>query len=87
MAKKKRNFVPSIMPCTEEQFKQLKPHLENRGIMIASIVDFKDCDHIINDFLFTDGLVTNIHSIVCTANTHVLIPTFNIEKFLENTNI
>lgn len=83
----KSKFKPCSMPCTEEQWQELKLYLYKYGIKYEHITSFRRYSVIVNNYGDENNNVTNVHYESKERYNRNYNPKFSIEWFLKNCGI
>jgi len=76
----KIEFKPVAMPCTKEQFEEIRPTLEKGGCSIVRIDDFDKYQYIVNTAYGDDKSITNVNEVFAVKYSRTLIP-YNPNEF------
>lgn len=83
----KTKFTPCSMPCTEEQWQELKPYLDRYGVTYKDIDSFKEHPIIANNFSDKAYTISNVLLEARNMNNRTYNSEFSIPFFLKNCGI
>jgi len=76
----KTEFKPVAMPCTKEQFEEMRPTLEKGGCEVSGIDDFSKYKYLTNNFNSIDMQLGSVDKDMATKRGRALIP-YNPTEF------
>lgn len=83
----KTKFAPCSMPCTEQQWQELKPYLDKYGVIYKDIDSFKKHPIIANNLSDKAYTISNVLSEARNMNNRTYNPEFSIPFFLKNCGV
>jgi len=76
----KTEFKAVAMPCTKEQFEEMRPTLEKEGCEVSDIDDFSKYKYLTNNFNSIDMQLGSVDKDMATKRGRSLIP-YNPNEF------